>query len=204
MNFEYVSPTKVEETAKNRAIISGVLAQTGISKNGNFYDISTIREVAKTAVGRPIYFGVKTGINPETGKWTKGLHDVAESNRIGKIFKTTFNRKNGVVKFFGEIWNNAKFPKIVSEVAKGFGISLQGFVENAKSAVDGITGRLITIIKNLTISSVQLFAPDVIRGIESAKVETVQIQESMVFCTNRGRKLKISEIVAVLEATGEI
>jgi len=67
--FEFTSPVSItlEETKKGVAIITGTLIKEGVSKNGNIYTIEQLEEIAKQAEGIPIYYGVMTKRDPNTG-----------------------------------------------------------------------------------------------------------------------------------------
>jgi len=207
LNFEYLTPLKVEETSKGKAVISGTLATTGISRNGHAYDLPTLRQVAESSVGKPLYYGTTTKIDPNTGIRCHNMHDDVEANRIGKITRTTFNKRTGIVKFLAEVWNTSKFPKLVSQVKRGFGISLKGIAYDAKNVLDRMKG-IVTKIGNIIIESVQLMSPETKRGIQNAQVEAVQVQESMTFFSYHNRKFltaqEITLIVQALSNSGEL
>lgn len=210
MRFEYLTPVTVEESFKDRAIISGTLLVKGISRNKNFYDILTLREVAESAVEKPIFYGTTRKIDVNTGLFAMNMHDNKETNRIGKVLRTVFNKKRGFVKFIAEVWNTTKFPDIVQKLKAGFGISMGGMAYNASYAwrvVNGIK-KLVTNIAGMVVNHVQLVSPYTTRGQDRARVESVEIQESMVFRhmdTNEPLTLiEIASIVVALEEKGEL
>jgi len=180
-SFEFISPTKIvlEETARGVAIISGTLLSEGISRNGNLYTIEEIEHIAKQGEDQPIYTGTMTKIDPNTGLLCKNLHANIEQKKIGRIIRTWLEGRK--IKFLAEIVNTLEFPDIVNKVKTGWGISIGGVATKAKQLWDKISNRIITKIKDLTLQHVQLLEPQVSRGQETAQVETVKVQETMVF-----------------------
>jgi len=204
LSFEYLTPLKIEESSRGKAIVSGTLATTGISRNGNAYDLPTLRQVAESAVGKPLFYGTTTKPDPNTGILMHNMHDDVTENQIGKVTKTTFNKRTGLVKFLAEVWNTAKFPHVVSEISRGFGISLKGKASSVHYAVDKIRG-MVAKIGNIIVESVQLLSPFSKRGIENAQIEDIKIQESMmIFRDNKNKFLTAKQIVSILISLGEI
>jgi hypothetical protein len=186
--FEYVSPIAVTESFnKGRTIISGTLLSEGLSGNGNLYTIDVL-ETLDGLKDIPIYVG--TGQN---NKHTKA------GGVIGKILKTTFDKVARKVKFIAEIFNET----IAKSVKSGWGISIGG-QGKGEYVLDSL-GKLITRVKRLALYHVQLLMPTTKRGMDSAQVENVQIQESMIFRdVPRLTKAQIAKIIGVLVAEGEI
>lgn len=179
-SFEFKSPIIVQETAQGRAIISGTLLIEGISRNKNVYEIEEMENIANRAIGVPMYYGVKEDINPNTGLMTKNLHDDSESNKIGRIIKTTLDKINRKITFIAEVVNTNKFPDLIKRIKSGWGVSVGGFVTKANWVVDKIKG-LCMKIKDMVVEHVALVEPSIVRGQDEAKVENVSIQECMTF-----------------------
>ena len=112
--FNFITPVEVtvEETASGVAMITGTLLIEGLSRNKNLYTIQEMASIAKSTEGAPIYTGTMTKIDPNTGLLTKNMHANKDSNRIGKIIKTVFNKTKRKIKFWAEIVNTANFLKI--------------------------------------------------------------------------------------------
>ncbi|MGD0343105.1 MAG: hypothetical protein ABSA76_15500 [Bacteroidales bacterium] len=178
--FKYIGPIKVMESAYGVALISGTLLVEGISRNKNVYEIDEMENIAKQAEGVPMYFGVKEDINPNTGVLTKNLHDDSDDHRIGKIIKTAIDRINKKITFIAEVANTPLFPDLVDRIKSGWGVSIGGFVSKLNPVVDKIKG-LCNKIKNMVVEHVSLIEPSVVRGQDSAQVEDVKIQESMIY-----------------------
>lgn len=181
--FEYISPTHVsiEESYHGVAIITGTLLAEGISRNGNLYTVEEMANIAPQAEGMPVYVGTIEGIDPNTGLKVKGIHANLEENRVGRIIRAIFDPIARKIKFWAEIVNTATHSDIIQKIKEGWGISIGGIATNAKYALDKIANRIVTKIMGLQLNHVQLLAPNVIRGMDSAQVEDVQIQESMLF-----------------------
>lgn len=181
--FEYISPAyiSIEESFHGVAIITGTLLAEGISRNGNLYTVEEMALIAPQAEGMPLYVGTMEGIDPNTGLKIKGLHANLEENRVGRIIRAVFDPITRKIKFWAEVVNTAIHSDIIKKIKEGWGVSIGGIATNAHWAVDKITKRLVTCIKGLQLNHVQLLAPNIIRGMDSAQVEGVQVQESMIF-----------------------
>ena len=194
--FEYISPThiSIEESYRGVAIITGTLLAEGISRNGNLYTVEEMANIAPQAEGMPIYVGTMEGINPNTGLKVKGIHANLEENRVGRIIRAVFDPIARKIKFWAEIVNTANHSDIIQKIKKGWGISIGGIATNAKYTLDKIANRIVTKIMGLQLNHVQLLAPNVIRGMDSAQVEGVQVQESMLFYEFKEPKVRIERI----------
>lgn len=182
--FEYISPAQVsiEESAVGVAIISGTLLSEGISRNGNLYTVEEMEHIAHQGEGIPIYVGTKTGFDQNTGLRCKNLHDRKEDNCVGEIMRTVFDPISRKIKFWAKIFNTEKYPDLIEKVkTSGWGVSIGGIATKAKHIIDGITNKIVTKIMGLELNHVQLLAPNEVRGMDSARVENVQVQESMIF-----------------------
>lgn len=180
--FEFVSPTLVtiEETSTGVAIMTGTLLAEGISRNGNVYTVEEMKKIAKQAVGMPIFVGTMTKLDPNFGIRREGMHANVTKNRVGKIIKAIFDNVSRKIKYWAELVNTKTYPKIIEEVKSGWGISIGGIATKAKIVLDAF-GRLLTKIMGMQLTHIQLLKPDVIRGQDAAKVEGIEIQESMIF-----------------------
>ena len=181
--FQYISPARIsiEESFHGVAIITGTLLAEGISRNGNLYTVEEMANIVPQAEGQPIYVGTMEAIDPNTGLKVKGMHANLEENRIGRIIRAVLDPIARKIKFWAEIVNTATHPNIIQKIKEGWGISIGGIATNAKYALDKIANKIVTKIMGLQLNHVQLLAPNVIRGMDSAQVEGVQIQESMIF-----------------------
>lgn len=181
--FEYISPTKinVEETSHGVAIIEGTLLAEGISRNGNLYTVEEMEKIAKEAEGIPIYTGTTIKPDPNTGIVCKNMHANISKNKVGRIIRAVFESASRKIKFWAEIVNTDTFPNLIKQIRNGWGISIGGIATKAKQLIDGISGKIVTKIMGLKLQHVQLLAPSVVRGQDAARVENVQIQETMIF-----------------------
>jgi len=178
--FEFISPTMVtvEETAQGVAMIKGTLLAEGVSRNGNLYEIKEMAEIAKRAIGTPIYVGTMRKRDPNTGLMMKNKHANVEENRVGEIIHAWLDKAKRKIKFIAELVNTEKHPNIIKLVKKGWGISIGGVATKAKIVITE-TARLLTKIAGLMVNHVQLLPPNVLRGQDEAKVENVEVQESV-------------------------
>lgn len=184
MQFEYMffSPLEVmiEETSQGVALIKGTLLVEGVSRNGNLYTVDEMENISKQAIGKSIFFGVKNGVNPNTGLPAKNLHDDSPENKIGKITETVLDPIKRRIKFIAQIMNTKKFPDIISKVKAGWGVSIGGFVTKARYVLNEAK-KLCLKIQDMVVEHVTLIDPSIIRGQDEAKVEDVHIQETMIF-----------------------
>jgi len=179
--FEFIAPVEVdiEETAHGVAIIRGTLLAEGLSRNGNLYTISEMKEIAKQAEGMPIFVGTMTKMDPTSGIVKKNMHRDVEKHRVGRILKAWFHKVSRTIKYIAELVNSSVHPKIIQEVKVGWGVSIGGVAHKAKLVLDNF-GRLLTKILGMKLNHIQLLPPHVITGQEEAKVEEVTVQESMI------------------------
>jgi len=184
MQFPYIFFTPVEimveETEHGVALIKGTLLVEGVSRNGNLYTVDEMENIAEQAKGVPIYFGVKDGINPNTGLPTKNLHADDSENKVGKIIDATLDAIKRKIYFVAEVVNTAKFPDITKRIRAGWGVSIGGFVTKAKYVLNAAK-KVCLQIQNMVVEHVALVDPTVIRGQDEAQVENVRVQECMVF-----------------------
>lgn len=188
--FEYTSPAKVtvEETSQGVAIIQGTLLSEGISRNGNLYTVEEMEYIAHQGEGIPIYVGTMTKADPNTGIMCKNMHANVNDNKVGEIIRTAFDSLSRRIKFWAKIYNTESYPDIIEKVKSGWGVSIGGLATKAKHIFDGISNKIVTKIMGLQLNHVQLLAPSVVRGQDTAQVENVQVQESMIFYEMPRRK----------------
>jgi hypothetical protein len=183
--FNFLTPVEVtvEETVAGVAMITGTLLVEGLSRNKNLYTIQEMAKIAKSAEGVPIYTGTMTKKDPNTGLMTKNMHANVTRNKIGKIVKTVFDKVKRKIKFWAEIVNTAKFPTLIQEVKKGWGVSIGGMAHGARWVFKkfGKVRKLVLDIRDMVVNHVQLIPPTTVRGQKEAKVESVAIQETMLF-----------------------
>jgi len=179
--FEFISPIEltIEETSAGVAIVRGTLLREGVSRNDNLYTVEEMASIAAQAEGLPIYVGTMTKIDPNYGIRRENMHADVEPHRVGKIIRAVFNKAKRVIKFMAELVNTAKYPHIIEEVKKGWGISIGGVAHKAKLVVDE-AGRIMRKILGLRLNHIQLLPPKILTGIAGAEVEEVEIQESMI------------------------
>lgn len=195
-SFEFISPTAItiEESSTGVAMISGTLLAEGISRNGNVYTVSEMKKIAKQAIGMPIYVGTMIKLDTNLGIRRKGMHANVGPNRVGKIINTIFNKLTRKIKYWAELVNTEAHPKIIEEVKAGWGISIGGIATKAKIILDQF-GRILTKVLGMKLTHIQLLPPKVVRGQDAAKVEGVEIQESMIFYDVPEPKITIKKVI---------
>jgi hypothetical protein len=151
-----------------------------MSRNKNLYTIEEMEHIAKEAEGKPMFFGTVEGVNPNTGTWSKQLHDERNQSQVGKIISTVFNALKRKVTFVAEVANTEAYPDLLSKLKAGWGVSIGGIVKKAQYVVNK-NMELCVKIKDMIVQHVSLVPPEVVRGQDEAKVEHVKIQECMIF-----------------------
>lgn len=194
--FEFISPTVVtiEETSTGVAMISGTLLAEGISRNGNVYTVSEMKKIAKQAMGMPIFVGTMTKLDPNLGIRRKNMHANVRKHRVGKIISAIFDKVTRKIKFWAELVNTISHPKIIEEVRQGWGISIGGVATKARIVLDQF-GRILTKILGMKLSHIQLLPPTTVRGQDAAKVEGVEVQESMIFYDVPKPKITVKKVI---------
>jgi len=179
--FEFRTPLTIIQEAKKEgvALIQGTLLAEGVSRNGNLYTIEEMERIAKQAEGTPIYYGTMTKIDPNTGMIIRNAHANIPENKVGRIIKAWLDKKARKIRFIAEVVNTPKFPDIIKKIKSGWGISIGGVATKAKYVMDKI-GRILLKVLGLKLNHVQLLSPSTLRGMQSAKVEKVQIHETMI------------------------
>lgn len=195
--FEFTSPLllEIEESAIGVAMITGTLLSEGVSRNGNQYTLDMMDQIAETAKGAPIFYGTTTRINPNTGLLTRNMHLKESFARVGEITETWLDNAARKIKFRAHIIANETFPNIVSEIKKGWGVSIGG--KGFGTSFFDAAGRKITKIMSMIVNHVQLLSPDMPSGVDDAKVETAEpkiIQESFEWVEEKESEERITEI----------
>jgi hypothetical protein len=189
IKFQFNSYVKDVAETKGQTFIEGCLISEGKSENGNWYTFESLRTIAKSAISKPLYYGVDE----------RNRHRQGEP--IGRIVKTWFAKRFGRVYFKALITNK----KIAESVKRGFGVSIGG-VANARNLIDSF-GRIAQKILSLTIEHVQLLRPEIHRGVKEATVSKV-VNETMTFRSYGNNKILDSEeifwICLALEKTGDL
>jgi len=186
LDFSFKSPIEIEASTGKRAIIRGVLLAEGVSRNGNLYTISEMAHIAETVVDAPIEVGINY----------RGKH--ARSPRVGKIVRAWLDKAKRKIFFVAEVWGS-----VARKVKQGWGVSIDGIAKNASYVVME-SGRIVTKIRDLVLRKVQLIGRQVKTGVPSAKVTSVEIQETMQFGKQGLTNLELKAIVSALIATGDI
>jgi len=188
MKFVFTAPITVSESEKQTFIV-GCLMSEGLSRNKNLYTFESLSSIAESAISKPIYFGTTTKF--KDGLIIHGKHDLSKPS-IGRIIKTWFDKKLKKV-FFKALITDKTIP-----IEEGFGVSIMGKARKATFLKDAF-GHLITKISEVFIESVQLFNPNIKRGVESATVHKV-VEESFSFVSTHYRLLTIAELIAIAES----
>jgi len=180
--FLFVTPVKIiqEVAEEGVALISGTLLVEGMSRNKNLYTIDEMAHIADEVVGKPMFYGAKAGINPNTGKWSKQIHDEDSIQKIGKIVSTALDAIKRKITFVAEVANTETHPDLISKLKAGWGVSIGGFCTRAKYVLNAAR-ELCVKIENMIVEHVALLPPEVVCGQDEAKVENVVIQEVMMF-----------------------
>lgn len=183
-DFEFTSPLSfdIEESAIGVAMVTGTLLSEGISRNGNQYTLDMMDQIAQTAIGAPIFFGTTTRVNPNTGLLTRNMHLKEAYAQIGEITETWIDKVARKIKFRAHIIGNENFPNLISEIKKGWGVSIGG--KGFGKVFFDVAGRKITKILSMIVNHVQLLSPDMPIGVDDARIETTEpkvIQESMMW-----------------------
>jgi hypothetical protein len=183
--FLYITPTEivVEETNTEKATIKGVLLREGMSSNGNLYTIEEMESIAKQAENIPMYLGARPKYDPNLGIVKQNAHANDDDNKIGKIINAVFSAKERLIRFVAEIYNTVKFPTLVEEVKSGWGVSIGGIATKAKLMINEL-GKMITKVMGMQLNHVQLLSPTIKLGQDEARIDGVEIQETMQFDFN--------------------
>jgi hypothetical protein len=180
--FEYKNIVlEIEETksGSGKAIIKGIMLREGVSNNDNVYEVPIMEDLAKQASGAPIYVGTATKFDINTGRIRDNMHSDFEPNRVGTILSALFDPVKRVINYIAEIMNTVNFPHIIEEVKAGWGVSIKGIADAIKTT-DASGRRTLMKITNMIFKSLQLLAPHVNLGQDEARVQDVEIQETMI------------------------
>lgn len=180
-NFEFQTPTKIdiEEAAHGVATIEGTLLAEGVSRNNNLYTLPEMENIANQAVGIPIYYGTKVGINPNTGTICSTLHDDSDEQWIGKIIEAKLDKIARKIHFIAEVFNTEAHPDMIQQIKGGWGVSIGGFVTKAEYVKDEF-GKQLLKIKDMIVRHLSVIPPTTIRGMDAAKIDNVHVQETLM------------------------
>lgn len=185
-SFEFTSPiiVRVEESVPDAdgrrvAIIEGTLLREGVSANSNLYTVEELEAIAMQGndADIPIYYGTTIKIDPNDGRLKKGMHANMDDNQVGSLMQTIFDSANRAIHFFAKVWDTPKFPDLISRIKSGWGVSIGGMAHNAKLVLTD-AGQILTKIAGMDLSHVQLIDPSARRGMASAQVEKITIEET--------------------------
>lgn len=177
-SFLYVSSSiELEETTGRNALVSACVMELGkISEQGTFYEISEGVRMAKSLVGRPVYYG----INLE-GKHKKGLAVgiVESAHKVKqKIMATIRITDLGLI---DKLKRGTRFLFSVGGIAN--------IVETIRKA-----GRIIKKKLGCIMTHLQIVDADTNVGFPSAQIERVlEINESILLVDEMG--LSAEELV---------
>jgi len=180
IEFNFTSPLVVEETTRDFVMVEATLLNEGVSKNGHLYTVqeTDFVNVAKTAVGKPIYFGTNVfgehAAPPIRGTFLQRHSGTfSEVKPIGKIVKAWFESHGRKVKAKLKIWE----PSLINRIREGFKVSVRGIFNKFRQVLFG--GRKAIQIIGLKIRDIQLLNPSTTAGVSGAKVDKV-LEESLV------------------------
>lgn len=181
--FVVTGPLTIEESFGDRAVLSGIfLRLDNTTNNGRTYVSEEGGQIAQGLLGMPIYFGARIGFDPILKK-IGFRHNLNPSNLVGRVIKAIHDKTNKVIRGAVEIWNNTKFPDIVSKIQKGWGFSIRGDVDNfmPTGKINKLGNPIVKAI-NMKPDSLQLLSPAIPRGDDGAKVEDIKIvEETLAF-----------------------
>jgi len=180
IEFNFTSPLIIEETTKDYVMVEATLLKEGVSKNGHLYTVqeTDFKNVAKTAIGKPIYFGTNIfgehKAPPIKGTFLQRHSGTfSEVKPVGKIVKAWFESHGRKVKAKLKIWE----PTLMKRIREGFKVSVRGIFNKFRKVLFG--GKKAIQIIGLKIKDVQLLKPSTTVGVSGAKVDKV-LEESMV------------------------
>jgi len=174
IEFIMTVPLDVEETVSGRAILRGIfLKLNSETKNGRIYEIEEGEQIAADLQNMPAYFG---------SSWL-GKHILDKDHLVGRIVEVIFDKAAGVVRGAIEVWNNSKFPDLISTIGPGWGLSIKGKA-SGRELIGGKApnGLQRMRIKGMRAKSISIISPKVNRGQEEAQVETsIPVEETVMF-----------------------
>lgn len=181
IEFNFISPLVVEETTKDYVMVEATLLNEGVSRNGHLYTVqeTDFTNVAKTAVGKPIYYGTNIfgehKAPPIKGTFLQRHSGTfSEVRPVGKIVKAWFEARGRKVKAKLKIWE----PTLINRIREGFKVSVRGIFNKFRKVLFG--GRKALQIIGLKIKDVQLLKPSATVGVSGAKVDKVLEESAMV------------------------
>lgn len=172
-NFVITSPIQVEESFSDKLVLSGIaLKLDSVTKNGRIYRVEEGEEIANGLVGMPIFYGT-TAVTNE--------HD--KKDPVGKVIKTALDVATNTIRAWFEVWNNSRFPDLISRIKQGWGLSIGGVaVDMKETGLVTELGKAVKKVLGMKPNHLQLLEPFTPRGQAAAQVETVTpIEESLAF-----------------------
>lgn len=182
-HFIVVTPLSVEETHSDRVMLSGVfLRLDSATANGREYISTEGKTIAESLVGMPVYYGAKFVVDPQSLKagWK---HIKEQSAHVGRVIKAVYDNAKKVIKGVIEVWNNEKFPSLVSKIKKGFGFSIGGIIQKfiPTGKINSLGNPVVKAV-GMEANHLQLLPPKIPRGQKEARVEEVKpVEETVMF-----------------------
>ena len=135
------------------------------------YQVQEAEEIASGLRGKPVYIHADEA----------GLHYNDDKHLIGKVVNTTIDTVNKVIKGIVEIWNNSKYPNLLSRIKEGWGFSIGGVLEKI-IPTGKFNDRLKPIVHaiGMRANHLQLLEPQEKRGDPAAMVDgMIPVMESL-------------------------
>lgn len=177
-NFYFVSPeVEFEETVKGAKLIATVMELEKISKNGRLYRIEEAESIAKSLIGKDVYYGVDT--------W--GRHCNPLLRKEGSCSKA---EPVGIVESAKVLGN--KIKAVINIIDEGIIQALRGGVKylfsvggNAVSeTIKKIGNKLIHVLKGAKCNHLQMLDSGTPIGFPNAKMEKlIEINETVMVVT---------------------
>jgi len=196
IEFIITAPLDVEETVSGRALLKGVfLKLNSETKNGRIYEIEEGEQIATDLQNMPAYFGAD---------WL-GKHILDKDHMVGRIIEAIFDKASGVIRGIIEIWNNSKFPNLISKVGPGWGLSIKGKAAGREliggKAPNGLPRMKI---KGMQAKSISIISPQTRRGQKEAQVEEAfPVEETVMFDPCPWGECEIEEVEVITNITTE-
>lgn len=151
---EIYRTSKIEETLSSGLIRVCLMKKNAISGNMNHYNLQECKNIAKTALGKDVFYGIEPLSHRHD---TTGLP-------VGKIVKSWFESSTGKVLALIRLTNRELRKKIVA----GFGVSIKAIANKIKLLKTGIFD-----LVDVRVQNVQIIDPSTARGVQEAKVESI-------------------------------
>lgn len=170
--FTITTPFEVQESLTDKIILRGTFIRLNIpTSNGRIYQVDEAEQIAKDLIGKPVYYGASEG----------GLHRIGDEYVVGKVIEAIADKINEIIRGAITIWNNSKFPDLISKVKKGWGFSIGGVVQ--KFLPTGILNERLKPILHaigMRANHIALLEPTTRRGDAAAQAEElIPVNESL-------------------------